>query len=174
MLPLCPLCPPRCRMVPLVALTPGRRPGTGIARVRGMSHRSPDTAITSEPATTDVSASSVPTAALLESWAGAEWTDGCQVDGLTDMQPLTVVTRNTLYEIFVVAGGEGRIRIRGGHFFPSWTEVVLAGSTLGGSFLKMRGVYAGFCMELHSGGEVITTSPVRRLTLTPIDGCHAH
>lgn len=111
---------------------------------------------------------------MLDSWAGADWTDGCQVDGLTDMQPLTVMTRNTLYEIYVVSGPEGKIRIRGGQFFPAWTEVVLAGSTLGGSFLKMRGVYAGFCMELHAGGEVITTSPVCRLTLATVDTSHAH
>jgi hypothetical protein len=39
----------------------------------------------------------------------------------------------------------------------------LAGSSLGGSFLKMRGIYVGFSMELCHEGETIITSPVRSI-----------
>ena len=38
----------------------------------------------------------------------------------------------------------------------------LAGSTLGGSFLKAKGVYIGFRMEFSLGGlQIFTTSPVQ-------------
>ncbi len=86
------------------------------------------------------------------------------------MQPLTVITRNHLYEIFVIAGHEGRIRVRGGCFFPVWREATLAGCSLGGNFLKLRGIYTGFCMEVHVDGQAIVTSPVQKLTLSSIQG----
>ncbi len=85
------------------------------------------------------------------------------------MQPLTVITRNHLYEIFVIAGREGRVRVRGGCFFPDWREATLAGCSLGGSFLKLHGVYTGFCMEVHVDGKAIITSPVQKLTLSSIE-----
>jgi hypothetical protein len=113
--------------------------------------------------------SAVPAMAVLDRWTTAAWTDGCQVDQLPDLQSLTVITRNHLYEIFVISGAEGRVRVRGGNFFPEWREATLAGSSLGGSFLKLRGIYSGFCMELYVNGESIITSPVRKLTLSPID-----
>jgi hypothetical protein len=112
--------------------------------------------------------------ALLDSWARADWTDGCQVDQLPDLQPLTVVTRNHFYEIIVVNGRAGMLRIRGGRLIPEWREAVLAGCSLGGSFLKLRGIYAGFCMEIHLDGEVIITTPVQRLTLTHIEAAARH
>jgi hypothetical protein len=118
--------------------------------------------------------SAVPAVAVLENWANADWTDGCQVDQLADMQPLTVITRNHLYEMFVIAGQEGRVRVRGGLFFPEWRDATLAGCSLGGSFLKLRGVYAGFCMELYVDGEAIITSPVQKLTLTRFDDLLPH
>ncbi len=116
----------------------------------------------------------VPAVAVLDNWAHAEWTDGCQIDALPPLQLLTVFTMNHLYEIIVIASHEGRVRVRGGQFFPEWREVHLAGCSLGGSFLKMRGVYAGFCMELYAGGEVIVTSPVQKLTLSQPGDVHSH
>ena len=111
----------------------------------------------------------VPAVAVLDNWANAEWTDGCQIDEVPALQPLTIITMNHLYEIIVIAGQDGLIRVRGGQFFPEWREAHLAGCSLGGSFLKLRGIYAGFCMELHAGGEVIVTSPVQKLTLSQLE-----
>lgn len=113
--------------------------------------------------------SAVPAMAVLDRWTAADWTDGCQVDQLPDLQSLTVITRNHLYEIFVISGIEGRVRVRGGNFFPDWRNATLAGSSLGGSFLKLRGIYSGFCMELYVDGESIITSPVQKLSLSPLD-----
>ena len=113
--------------------------------------------------------STIPATAVLDNWANAEWTDGCQVDTAPVFQTVTVVTRNSLYQLIVVDPTRGLIRLRGGQFFPDWREAQLAGCSLGGSFLKMRGIYAGFCMELHVDGETVVTSPVQRLTLTQFD-----
>ena len=116
----------------------------------------------------------VPTVAVLDTWANFAWTDGCQVDQQQSFQPLTVVTRNHVYEIVVVDGASGRIRVRGGQFFPEWRDAHLAGCSLGGSFLKLRGIYAGFGMEIHVGGDVIVTSPVQRLTLSHVELTSTH
>jgi hypothetical protein len=113
----------------------------------------------------DRSVSAVPATAVLDTWANADWTDGCQVDAAPAFQALTVVTQNSLYELVVLDPGRGLVRLRGGQFFPEWKEAQLAGCSLGGSFLKMRGIYAGFCMEFHVNGETVITSPVLRLTL---------
>lgn len=116
----------------------------------------------------------VPSVAVLDTWANFDWTDGCQVDQLQAFQPVTVVTRNHVYEIVVLEGGSGLIRVRGGQFFPEWREAHLAGCSLGGSFLKLRGIYAGFGMELHIAGDVIVTSPVQRLTLSHYELTSTH
>jgi hypothetical protein len=118
--------------------------------------------------------SAVPATAVLDNWANAEWSDGCQVDEVSVFQPLTVLTHNSLYELIVLDPSRGLVRLRGGQFFPDWREAQLAGCSLGGSFLKMRGIYAGFCMELHVGGEIIITSPVLRLTLSHLEDRTAH
>jgi hypothetical protein len=118
---------------------------------------------------TDRRVSSVPARAVLDNWTQAEWTDGCQVDAAPVFQTLTVITRNSLYQLVVLDPARGMVRLRGGQFFPDWRDAQLAGCSLGGSFLKIRGIYAGFCMELHVDGETVITSPVRRLTLTQFD-----
>jgi len=118
--------------------------------------------------------SAVPATAVLDNWARAEWVDGCQVDALSAFQPLTVITTNSLYEIVVTDPAQGLVRIRGGQFFRDWREAQLAGCSLGGSFLKLRGIYAGFCMELHVDGDTVITSPVQRLTLTPVHEAPPH
>ena len=112
----------------------------------------------------DEAVSTVPATAVLDNWSNADWTDGCQVDAAPVFQALTVVTQNSLYELVVLDPSRGIVRLRGGQFFPEWRDAQLAGCSLGGSFLKMRGIYAGFCMELHVNGETVITSPVVRLT----------
>jgi hypothetical protein len=125
--------------------------------------------VRSTPAGESSDRAAIPASAVLSNWADAQWTDGCQVDELAEFQPLTVMTMNHLYEIVVLAGHDGLVRIRGGQFFPEWRNVLLAGCSLGGSFLKLRGIYAGFRMELHIDGEVIITSPVQRLALAQLN-----
>src|ERR1051326_5377531 len=101
--------------------------------------------------------------ALLETWSGHHWQDGIQLEGTEDLTRLTVQTENNLYEITVISAHSGEILVRGGKFFPEYTPGRLAGSSLGGSFLKVRGIYVGFNMELYSDGRTIITSRVRTI-----------
>jgi hypothetical protein len=43
----------------------------------------------------------------------------------------------------------------------------LAGSSLGGSFLKLRSVHLGFRLELSTDRGFVITSPVRSVALAP-------
>src|SRR6266567_1847629 len=99
--------------------------------------------------------------ALLETWSGHHWQDGIQLETIDDLTQLLVQTENSLYEITVICAHSGEILLRGGKFFPEYTPSRLAGSSLGGSFLKLRGIYVGFNMELYSEGRTIITSRVR-------------
>jgi hypothetical protein len=105
----------------------------------------------------------VPRAADLDTWSGREWTNGLQVDDLPSLEHLVVRTRNTTYEITILSPQTGEVMVRGGRFFPEPTRVRLTGASLGGSFLKMRGIYIGFGIELWHDGESVVTSPVRSI-----------
>ena len=61
----------------------------------------------------------------------------------------------------------GDVLVQGGRFFQEPTRARLTGASLGGSFLKLRGIYVGFSMELWCEGETVVTSPVQ--TIEQID-----
>jgi len=103
---------------------------------------------------------SVPYGGVLDNWSEHSWTNGVQVDHMEDMEKLEVRTRNSLYEITIIDGPSGEILVRGGSYFLELTPAQLAGATLGGSFCKMRGIYAGFRMEINANGQRTVTSPV--------------
>jgi len=103
--------------------------------------------------------------ALLDTWSSHDWTEGVQLESLPDMETLTVRTENSTYEMTVISGRTGEILIRGGRFFPEFTPARLAGSSLGGSFLKLRGVYVGFSLEIHFDKRLIITSRVRKIAV---------
>ena len=106
--------------------------------------------------------------ALLDTWSSHSWTEGLQLEAMQDMEKLTVRTENSIYDITVISGRTGEILIRGGRFFPEFTPARLAGSSLGGSFLKLRGIYVGFSLEVHFDQRMIITSRVRNISL-PIE-----
>ena len=127
----------------------------------------------------------VPRAALLDAWSQEEWANGIQLDQMAELETLAIRTKNSVYEITVLCGRTGEVLVRGGNFFPEWTPAVLSGSTLGGSILKMRGIYLEMNMEIVPqpvkmiskvvydpttgqeefllGPSVITTSPVQSI-----------
>jgi len=105
----------------------------------------------------------VPAGAILDTWSNDPWTNGVQIEQMEDMQKLFVQTKNSLYEITVIDGWSGEIMVRGGQFFPELTPAQLAGATLGGSFLKMRGIYVGFAMEINAGDQRFLTTRVREI-----------
>src|SRR5438067_10987384 len=103
--------------------------------------------------------------ALLDTWSSHSWTEGVQLEAMPDMETLTVQTENSTYEITVISGRAGDILIRGGRFFPEFTAARLAGSSLGGSFLKLRGIHAGFSLEIHFDKRTIITTRVRKISI---------
>ena len=104
-----------------------------------------------------------PAGADLETWSKHEWENGLQVDSLQELDTLSVRTLNSVYEIIVLKPRTGEVLVRGGKFFPEYANAFLAGASLGGSFLKMRGIYTGFRMEIHVGLEAIITSDVQSI-----------
>ena len=112
----------------------------------------------------------VPRAALLDAWSAHPWRDGLVVDDLSPLDQLTVQTRNSTYEIIIVSPRAAEVIVRGGRFFPTPTPVRLAGSSLGGSFLKQHGIYVGFRMELQYDGQTIVTTEVCSIARTVDQG----
>jgi len=95
--------------------------------------------------------------------AAAAASDGLSVAALAPIAEIEVRTRNTTYRITTLGGGDGRILIQGGRFFPVQSEVRLNGGTLGGSLLKVGWIGCGFCMEVMHGSQRITTTRVREI-----------
>lgn len=98
--------------------------------------------------------------ALLESRGGYDWPDGVQIDELQELDELSIHTRNSTYEIVVTAPETGRIFVRGGAHFPTFTAACLRGSAIGGAILKRGGIYPGFRLEIEADGRRIVTSAV--------------
>lgn len=115
---------------------------------------------TPSPGTTNV-----PAGAILDRWSEKEWDNGVQIDQMEELDSLAVRTRNNIYEITILSGRTGEVMVRGGQFFPKFTPAKLCGATLGGSFLKMRGIYVGFRIEFNLDGQRIITSPVEAVGL---------
>jgi hypothetical protein len=111
--------------------------------------------------TAPIRARALQPAAHLDSWVDRPWTDGVQVDALRDLDVLFVRTMNTVYQITVVTARTGEAIVRGGKYFPEPTRAVILGSSLGGAFLKLRGIYCGFALEVYAIGTRIVTSSVQ-------------
>ena len=106
------------------------------------------------------------TAMTLESWSLRDWGAGVQVACLNALDVLHVRTKNTLYEITLLDAASAEVLVRGGRFFPEHRRAILAGSSLGGAFLKLHGVYVNFCMELNTGVLRVVTTAVESITVT--------
>jgi hypothetical protein len=118
----------------------------------------------------NASAQMVPSTAILTNWVEHNWDrcDGVQVETLNGMDRVLVRTFNSTYEI-IVGAGRGNVLVRGGRFFQEFTRAHLAGSSLGGSFLKQLGIYVGLRMEIVVDGETILTSPVTAISVCPLE-----
>ena len=123
--------------------------------------------MTSDPESSSVIPAPVPASGLLSSWSAHDWRDGVRVDELAALERLIVTTANSTYQIILVAPAGADVLVRGGAFFPVFTRARLAGSSLGGSFLKLRSVHVGFRLEIGTDRGFIITSPVRSVAIAP-------
>ena len=121
--------------------------------------------MTRHPERSAVVPASVPARRLLSSWSAHDRRGGIRVDDLSALERLIVKTANSTYEIVLVAPERAEVLVRGGAFFPVFTPARLAGSSLGGSFLKLRSVHVGFRLELGTERGFIITSPVRAVAV---------
>lgn len=115
---------------------------------------------------------SMPTAsaATLESWSGRQWREGLQLATLNTLDVLHIRTKNTLYEITILDAASAEVLVRGGRFFPEHRRAVLSGSSLGGAFLKLHGIYVNFCMEINTGIVRIVTTAVESIRIASAGG----
>jgi len=121
--------------------------------------------VTREPDRSAAAPIAVPARRLLSTWSSHDWCGGIRVDELAPLERLCVTTSNSTYEMVLVAPERAEVLVRGGAFFPVFTRAHLAGSSLGGSFLKLRSVHVGFRLELGTDSGFIITSPVRSVTI---------
>jgi hypothetical protein len=104
-------------------------------------------------------------AGLLDRWAAHDWQDGLRVTDLLPLDRVIVRTLNSTYEIVIMTPATADVAVRGGAFFASLTRARLAGSSLGGSFLKLHSIHVGFRMEIVADAQPIITSPVQTIEI---------
>ena len=117
-----------------------------------------------DTSTAPASPTSLPACGALSAWTAHDWRDGIHVGELSALESLVVATQNSTYEIVVLDAGSAEVLVRGGVFFPVFTPVRLAGSSLGGAFLKLHSIHVGFRLEFGTSSGFIVTSPVRSVT----------
>ena len=105
---------------------------------------------------------------LLHNWSSYNWDNGVQLETLGDFTEVRVQTCNSIYKITVIDGSSREILVRGGQCFPEKTPARLAGSSMGGSFLKIGGIYVGFHMEIVDDSRTIITSSVQNIAVHPV------
>jgi hypothetical protein len=75
---------------------------------------------------------------------------------LTDVDALTTLvvrTAHSVYRITVLTPHRREVLVHGGAFFPDHTRACLAGSSFGGSCLKLGWVGVGLHLEFHAEGQ---------------------
>ena len=92
---------------------------------------------------------------------------GLSLAQLDPIDRLEVFTRNSRYLITVLEPPRPRVLVEGGAFFPIVCEAALAGSSLGGSLLKLGWIGFGLRLEIHAAGRRIVTSPVQSIAVNP-------
>jgi hypothetical protein len=92
------------------------------------------------------------------------------IDSCLPFEHLAVRTRRTDYEVVVLPGSSGEVLVRGGRFFKEFQRASLAGSTFGGSAIRMKTIEVGCPLELHVGGTRIVTSTIEAVSRVPDDG----
>ena len=124
------------------------------------------------PTTTpDPECAAIAVATPLEELAAATH-DDVRLDSCSELEWIIVRTRNSTYELIVLSGDTGEVMVRGSGRFKDFTHATVAGSTLGGSAIKLRTICAGYRLELRLDGKrkPVVTSRVERVSVCRIPG----
>jgi hypothetical protein len=137
--------------------------GTGVAfRFAERSITMKDSSSNWIPESTDAEGLSV--------WPAEPPYHAIHIDSCLPFEHLAVRTRRTDYEVVVLPGSSGEVLVRGGRFFKEFQRASLAGSTFGGSAIRMKTIEVGCPLELHVGGTRIVTSTIEAVSRVPDDG----
>src|SRR5580765_3495400 len=98
-----------------------------------------------------------------EDWPASP--DDIQLDSCNELQQIVVKTRRSAYDIIVLSGDAAEVMVRGGQFFPEFRRARIAGSTFGGSALRLRSICVGLHLELHVDGKSFVTSRIQAVSL---------
>lgn len=115
----------------------------------------------------------VPRVATLDGFVDAA--SACGGVSVLDLEPLTVLRVETMNSVYrIVISQRTAVFVQGGQFFPETTAAHFAGSTFGGSLLKIGWIGVGMRMEICGDDGPIVTSPVRRIGVETPAGRHTH
>ena len=103
-------------------------------------------------------------AGRLSLWPAEPLLDAIHLDSCLPFEHIAVRTRRTDYEVVVLPGSASEVLVRGGRFFKEFHRARLAGSTFGGSAIRMKTIEVGCPLELHMDGTRIVTSPIESVT----------
>ena len=92
------------------------------------------------------------------------------LDSCVPFEHIAVRTRRNDYDVVVLAGRAGDVCVRGGRFFKEFRRARLAGSTFGGSAIRVRTIEVGCPLELQVDGRRIVTSAVEAVSRTDHNG----
>jgi hypothetical protein len=90
---------------------------------------------------------------------------GVDVRTLPPGTEVVVDTSNSHYRFVMLDGGGSRAVVRGGRRFDDCAEVRIAGSTFGGSQLRVGWIEPGMYLELAVDGKRLGTSRVRSVSI---------
>ena len=108
----------------------------------------------------------------------------CTLEGVTEISPtldgimlmtleacdmIKAVTRNSVYEIFLLEPKSGRALVRGGERFADPIEATVIGSTFGGCMIKLGWLGVGLRMEIYENGHRTVTTPIQSLRVERFD-----
>jgi hypothetical protein len=96
--------------------------------------------------------------------------DAVSLDFCVPFEHIAVRTRRTDYEVVVLPGSSGDVLVRGGRFFEEFRRARLAGSTFGGSAIRVKTIEVGCTLELQVDGTRIVTSTIEAVSRVKADG----
>src|SRR6185436_20763430 len=88
------------------------------------------------------------------------------LDSCLPFDRIAVRTHRSDYEVVVLPGSSGQVLVRGGRYFTTFQRAALAGSTFGGSAIRLRSIEVGGQLELRVDGHPIVTSTIEAVSRT--------